>query len=298
MQGLGGTDRHTGKDVERVMAISPQALAWPAIIYGTAWKKDATAELTDQAIAAGFRAIDTANQPLHYHEPGVGEGVAAAMKRRGIRRDELFLQTKFSPLGAQGAEVPYTRDAAIGRQVEESLRSSLAHLGTDYLDCLLLHGPQHTRYMSDADWEAWRALEAAYQRGDVRSIGISNIGTGHLEDLLDNAWLPPMAVQNRCFARNGWDRDVRALCAEHGIVHQAFSLLTANPFAVEHPEIRRVADEHDVTPAQIIFAFARHVGMIPLTGTTSPRHMAEDLAGIEIALGDRDARLVEHIAGS
>lgn len=274
-----------------------QAHTWPAILYGTAWKKEATAELVEQAISAGYRAIDTAAQPLHYNEPGVGEGVAAALASQGLARGDLFLQTKFSPLMAQGTETPpYTVDAAPAQQVAESLQSSLAHFGTDYLDSLLLHGPQQPHSMTALDWEIWGALEEAQQRGIVRRIGISNIGPGHLQDLLAGASVPPMAVQNRCFARNGWDRTMRIQCADNGIAYQGFSLLTANPFVLKHPEVGRMAAEHVATPAQIVFAFARRVGMIPLTGTTSQRHMADDLFALEIALGDDEVALIERIA--
>ncbi len=274
-----------------------QANTWPPIFYGTAWKKEATADLTEQAIAAGFRAIDTAAQPQHYNEAGVGEGVAAAMASQGLERGDLFLQTKFSPLMAQGAETPpYTVDAEPAQQVEESLQSSLAHFGTDYLDSLLLHGPQAPQSMTDTDWEIWAALEDAYRRGIVRRIGISNIGPGHLQDLLAGASVPPMAVQNRCFARNGWDRAMRIQCAENGVAYQGFSLLTANPFVLKHPEVGRIAAEQVATPAQIVFAFARRVGMIPLTGTTSQRHMADDLHALGLEISDADVALIDRIA--
>lgn len=276
-----------------------QQAGWPAIFYGTAWKKEATAKLVEQAIEAGYRAIDTAAQPQHYNEAGVGEGVAAALASQGLGRDDLFLQTKFSPLMAQGAQTPpYTVDAAPAQQVAESLESSLSHFATDHLDSLLLHGPQQPQSMTSTDWEIWQALEDAYQRGLVRRIGISNVAPGHLQDLLAGATVAPMAVQNRCFARNGWDRAVRYLCAERGIAYQGFSLLTANPFVLKHPEVGRIAAEQVATPAQVVFAFARHVGMIPLTGTTSERHMADDLAALRIELSDADAAVIEHIAGA
>lgn len=273
-----------------------QENSWPTVFYGTAWKKEATAGLVEQAIAAGYRAIDTAAQPQHYNEAGVGEGVAAAMASQGLERGDLFLQTKFSPLMAQGAEAPpYAVDAAPAQQVEESLQSSLAHFGTDYLDSLLLHGPQQPQSMTALDWEIWAAIEDVCRRGIVRHIGISNIGPGHLQDLLAGASVPPMAVQNRCFAHNGWDRAMRIQCAENGVAYQGFSLLTANPFVLKHPEVGRIAAEQVATPAQIVFAFARRVGMIPLTGTTSRRHMADDLRALEIELSDEDAALLERI---
>lgn len=271
--------------------------SWPGIVYGTAWKEAATAGLTRQAIVAGYRAIDTANQPRHYDEAGVGAGVAAAMKESMLERGDLFLQTKFTPLAGQGAQAPYDRQAPLAEQVEQSLRISLEHLGTGYLDSYLLHGPHDPRVLTDADWTVWSTLEAIHQRGDARRIGVSNIGPAHLEALLDTAPVKPMAVQNRCFARTGWDRDMRTLCAGHGIVYQGFSLLTANPLAMSHDAVRAAARRHDATGEQIVFAFARQAGMIPLTGTTDRQHMAEDLAALEIRLDGDTMAAIESMAG-
>lgn len=276
---------------------TPETGTWPPIIYGTAWKKNATAELVRQAIAPGYRAIDTANQPRHYNEPGVGQGIAAAMKELGLAREDLFLQSKFTPVDGHGHRIPYDHHAPLEDQIEQSFRGSLNHLNTSYLDSYLLHGPYHPRHMSDADWTVWSTLEKIYQRGDVLRIGVSNVGITHLSELLEGASIKPIAVQNRCFANTGWDRDVRALCAEHGIAYQGFSLLTANPLVRKDAKVRQLADTHNATPEQIIFAFALRVGMIPLTGTTDPQHMADDLATLEITLDDDAAAAIERIAG-
>ncbi len=270
---------------------------WPVILYGTAWKENATAELVRQAIAAGYRAIDTANQPRHYNEPGVGEGINTALGEQALGREDLFLQTKFTPLDGHGRTIPYNPKAALADQVEQSLQGSLENLATDYLDSYLLHGPHDPHGLHEADWTIWSQLEALHERGVVRHIGISNVGVGHLRDLLDKATIKPMAVQNRCFARNGWDRAVRELCAEHGIVYQGFSLLTANTAVLQDNRIRIIADRHGVTPQQIVFAFARQIGMLPLTGTTDAQHMRDDLAALDLVLNRTEMIEIEKLAG-
>ncbi|MCS3904097.1 diketogulonate reductase-like aldo/keto reductase [Methylohalomonas lacus] len=270
---------------------------WPVILYGTAWKENATAELVRQAIAAGCRAIDTANQPRHYNEPGVGEGLNTALGEQALGREDLFLQTKFTPLDGHGSTIPYDAQAPLADQVEQSLQGSLNNLATDYLDSYLLHGPHDPRGLNETDWTIWSQLEALHERGVVRHIGISNIGVGHLRDLLDKATIKPMAVQNRCFAKNGWDRAVRELCAEHGIVYQGFSLLTANTAVLEDSRLRMIADHHGVTPQQVIFAFARQIGMLPLTGTTNAQHMRDDLAALELVLNRTEMVEIEQLAG-
>ncbi|MEJ2468256.1 MAG: aldo/keto reductase, partial [Campylobacterales bacterium] len=106
----------------------------PKLIYGTAWKKERTAELVKAALHCGFRGIDTACQPKHYREAGVGEALEAAAAE-GIARDALFVQTKFTPLeGQDPAAVPYDKNAPLERQVEQSFKTSQANLRSDYVD--------------------------------------------------------------------------------------------------------------------------------------------------------------------
>ena len=108
---------------------------------------------------------------------------------------------------------------------------------------------------------------------------------------------PPTFVQNRCYARLGWDREVRAFCRERNIIYQGFSLLTANMEVVRHPAVAALAAQNNATPAQIIFAFARAVGMLPLTGTSSAEHMKQDLASRSLKLPPEAVNAIEAIAG-
>lgn len=104
------------------------------VIYGTAWKEDRTESLVAQAIEAGFRAIDTANQRKHYYEEGVGQAVKKAIAARSVPRADLFLQTKFTYARGQDHRLPYDPKAPVAEQLRQSFESSLEHLGTDYLD--------------------------------------------------------------------------------------------------------------------------------------------------------------------
>src|SRR5262245_15153046 len=119
-------------------------VALPSFLYGTAWKKEATAGLVVQAVEAGFCAIDTANQLIHYEEARVGEALQR-LSAQGVRRDQLFLQTKFTPVDGQDHRTPYDVKASITTQVQQSFQSSLDHLHTDYLDSYVLHGPYADR---------------------------------------------------------------------------------------------------------------------------------------------------------
>jgi diketogulonate reductase-like aldo/keto reductase len=265
-------------------------------LYGTAWKEERTAELVHLAIREGFRAIDTANQRKHYLEAGVGEGLAAAYRAGIVTRNDLFLQTKFTYQRGQDDRLPYDPAAALAVQVTQSLASSLEHLATDYVDSFVLHGPSSGDEWTADDAEVWEAMRKERDAGRARLLGVSNAALEHLEQMMAGGAELPAFVQNRCFARDGWDREMRAFCKEHGIVYQGFSLLTANRGVVEHRSFVELAAGFNATPEQVVFAFARHIGMLPMTGTSSAEHMKQDLASLEITLPADLVSAIESIA--
>jgi diketogulonate reductase-like aldo/keto reductase len=269
----------------------------PSFLYGTAWKEDDTERLTRLALEAGFRGIDTANQRRHYHEAGVGAALAGAIAAGLVRREELFVQTKFTSVAGQDHRLPYDPQADAATQVRQSVASSLEHLGLERLDSYVLHGPSRRVGLTAFDLDVWRAMEGEAAAGRTRLLGVSNVGLDQLEELCARAATPPAFVQNRCFARSGWDREVRGLCRAQGIVYQGFSLLTANVAELRLPAFQRVVARAGRTPAQVVFRFALQVGMQPLTGTTDPRHMREDLESYDFELSPEDVRLIEDIAG-
>lgn len=266
----------------------------PRFMYGTAWKEDETRRLVGEALAAGFRAIDTANQRKHYHEAAVGEALADAYSSGLVRREDLFLQTKFTHRGGQDHRLPYDEHAPVATQVKQSFASSLEHLRTDVVDAYVLHGPSTRRGLAPEDLEAWRAMEELHASGAARALGVSNVTRDQIEVLLREAKVPPSFVQNRCYASTGWDREVRALCTERGIVYQGFSLLTANRRELASPAVKDLAKRLALTVEQLVFRFALDVGMLPLTGTTSRAHMTEDLAALTAPpLDPADVRALE-----
>jgi diketogulonate reductase-like aldo/keto reductase len=269
----------------------------PDFLYGTAWKENRTAALTELALRTGFRAIDTANQRKHYHEAGVGEALAAAYRAGIVTRADLFLQTKFTYQRGQDHRLPYDPAAPLAVQVAQSLASSLEHLGTDHVDSYVLHGPSSGYDWTDADAEVWEAMKKERAAGRTRLLGVSNVSLHHLEQMADAHAELPTFVQNRCFARTGWDREVRTFCDQHKITYQGFSLLTANPEVLGHEPLIALAARMNATPAQLVFSFARAIGMLPLTGTSSAAHMKEDLASLDLTLPPQLAQAMESMAG-
>ncbi|KAF7428078.1 hypothetical protein PC9H_007297 [Pleurotus ostreatus] len=238
--------------------------AIPAIIYGTAWKQERTAELVVKAILAGFRAVDTACQPKHYREDAVGEALSIVEEKHGIKREDIFIQTKFTPIGGQDTSkpLPYDPSAPVPAQINSSFLTSLANLRTTYIDSYLLHSPLSTKART---LEAWRALIGLQDAGKVRMIGV---------------------VQNRWYEGNGWDKDVYRYCRAHGILYQSFWTLSGSPSLLKHPDLVALANAGHCTPEQAIFRLAMLHGIVPLSGTKSEAHMRDDLGIQDIDLGE------------
>lgn len=97
----------------------------PRILYGTAWKKGRTRELCVAALREGFRGFDTACQPKHYNQRGLGEAIAEALSQLNIKREDLFIQTKYTPAGGQDhRNIPYDPHLPLREQVLQSIKVS------------------------------------------------------------------------------------------------------------------------------------------------------------------------------
>ena len=264
----------------------------PDFLYGTAWKEDRTAELSKAALTAGFTGIDTANQRKHYHEVQVGETLKQAWDA-GTPREDIFIQSKFTSLDGQDNRLPYDPNASITDQVKQSFASSLEHLHVEYLDSYLLHGPYNHPGLGDEDWEVWKAIENIHTDGKAKFIGISNVNIGQLEELWEHSSTKPMAVQNRCYANTGWDQEVRAFCKDKNMMYQGFSLLTANPQVVNHPKLGEIGARAGLNKEQVIFCFARQIGMVPVTGTTNSGRMRTNLKALDQVLTGEEMELIE-----
>lgn len=263
------------------------------LIYGTAWKKERTTELVLKAWLAGFRAFDTACQPNHYNEDGVGQAITE-LRHLGVRRDDFYLQTKFTPVGGQNPQdIPYDPQAPLADQVMQSFKVSLRNLKVEYLDALILHSPLSTAELTFA---AWQELELIQLAGGTRTLGISNCyDLGLLQELYRRAKIKPAIVQNRFYVKSGYDVALRRWCREYNIGYQSFWTLTANARLLRDPAIESMGAALNKTPAQILFRYLHQKGVTPLTGTTNPQHMHEDLTITEFALTDEDEQQIDNL---
>lgn len=260
----------------------------PPLIYGTAWKEKRTADLVVMAIRSGFRGIDTACQPKHYHEAGVGEALRR-LSSEGIGRNELFIQTKYTPLGGHDIKrIPYDPTAPLEVQVEQSFSRSLENLGVEYLDSYLLHSPV---YPYEDLLRVWRSMERIVETGGSRRIGISNLyDLALLERLYADARIKPSLIQNRFYADTAYDERLRSWMRARGIAYQSFWSLTANPHLLSSVTVHSAAHRYGRTPAQILFRFLTQIGIIPLIGSTSIEHLREDLEIFDFLLSEEEIR--------
>ena len=264
----------------------------PKLFYGTAWKKERTSALVELAIILGFRGIDTACQPKHYHEAGVGEGIAACVSRGLVDRSGLYLQSKFTSLKGQDPDrIPYDPKAGLSEQVAQSFQASLANLQTSYLDCLVMHSPMANPQQT---LEIWRAMEKLVNSGGTKQLGISNCyNLNTLEDLYNKAETKPAVIQNRFYADTSYDRTIRDFCRDKGIIYQSFWTLTANPQVLTDYALLSMATKYERSAAQVFFRYLTQMGIVPITGTTSTSHMLEDLAIFDFELNPEECASIE-----
>ena len=236
------------------------------------------AQAVRDAVAMGYRHIDTAQ--AYGNERGVGEGVRTC----GVPREEIFITSKVA------AEHKTYESAA------KSIDESLAKLGIDYIDLMIIHCPQpwaefrgERRYFTE-NKEVWRALEKAYKDGKVKAIGVSNFLVDDLENILDGCEVKPMVNQILTHITNT-PLELINFCREHGILCEAYSPI-AHGEALKNRLILSVAEKYSVTPAQLCVRYALQLGMVVLPKTSNPEHMKNN-ADIEFEISAEDMDILE-----
>ncbi|KAJ5396783.1 hypothetical protein N7509_004896 [Penicillium cosmopolitanum] len=255
-------------------------------VYGTAWKKVATADLVHQAIRAGFRIIDMAAQPRHYREDLVGEGMRAAIIAGDVQRSDLLIQTKFTWTSGQDHKtIPFNPDASIPLQVRQSVASSLYNLRSRdnpesvneaYIDCLLLHFPLPTLNQT---LQVWTALQK-FVPSKIRTLGICNTSLPVLQALFraKSVTLKPSVVQNRFHAETSYDWDIREFCAKENVIYQGFGVLKSNKWLLSTQPVIKLAEEINTTLEIALFLLiSEYPNFQILNGTGDENRMETDL---------------------
>ncbi|KAH0541217.1 hypothetical protein FGG08_004273 [Glutinoglossum americanum] len=255
----------------------------PALLYGTAWKKERTKELVVQALRSGFLGVDTAAQPKHYREDLVGDALRQAFSEGTMQRPDVYLQTKFTPVAGQDkSDMPYNPLSPVPEQVRASVASSLHNFRNPdeeetYLDCLVLHSPLSTLART---LEVWETLEE-YVPHKIRNLGISNVELATLQRLYAAAKIKPAVVQNRFYPKTKFDLAMRKFCRENNIVYQSFWTLTANPKLLASEPVGSLAVEAAVDNEIALYCLVLGLGnTVVLDGTTNEGRMRGDMQGL------------------
>jgi diketogulonate reductase-like aldo/keto reductase len=247
----------------------------PALGLGTWFIDDAkAADAVRAAVEIGYRNIDTAQ--AYGNERGVGEGVRTA----GVPRDELFVSTKLA------AEIKDYQQAV------DAIDGSLAKLGLDRIDLMLIHSPQPWDDFRGGDYaqgnrEAWRALEDAHLAGTIRAIGVSNFQQQDLANILDGARVAPHVNQLLVHAGNT-PSELLAHCASQQILVEAYSPI-AHGAILKNAEVRAMAEKYGVSVPQLCIRYTLQLGTVSLPKTANPDHMRSNAeVGFEISGADMD----------
>jgi 2,5-diketo-D-gluconate reductase A len=253
----------------------------PALGFGVfQTPPDQTVAAVETAIKTGYRHIDTAAAYLNERE--VGE----AIRRSGIARSEIFIETKVWISDYGYDETLHAFDKSAGK------------LGVAQLDLFILHQALPSRF--DLTIEAYRALETLLADGKVRAIGVSNFMPGHLEQLMKAASVVPAVNQIECHPYFQ-QRDVLAADAAHGIIAQAWSPIGGITFyrpgeagsTLEDPVIASIARAHGKTPAQVMLRWHLQQGRSAIPKSVRPERIAENFDVFDFTLSTGELAAID-----
>ena len=213
------------------------------------------------ALQNGYRLIDTAN--AYVNEKAVGR----AMKKSGVPREEIFLETKLWPAF-------YEQDDAVER--------TLQRLDTDYIDLLLIHQPAGN-YIA-----GYRLMEKAYKEGKVRAIGLSNFKKEQIDEILSLCEVKPTILQTELHPYNQ-EPELKAFLSENGMAAQAWYPLGHGDRALrEEPLFAKLGEKYGKTSAQIILRWHMQAGNVVIPGSKNPEHIKSNFALFDFELTDAE----------
>jgi diketogulonate reductase-like aldo/keto reductase len=237
---------------------------------------DKAAQAVRDAATVGYRNVDTAQ--AYGNERGVGEGVRTS----GVPRDEIFVSTKLA------AEIKNYDDATA------AIDGSLATLGLDHIDLMLIHSPQPWNDFRGGDYsegnrEAWRALEDAHKAGKIRAIGVSNFEQPDIENILNACTITPHVNQLLVHAGNT-PAELITYCQSNNILVEAYSPI-AHGEILNNPDIAAMAERYGVTVPQLCIRYTLQLGTVSLPKTANPEHMRSN-AQVDVSISDDDLNVL------
>ena len=278
----------------------------PVLGLGT-WKSEPgeVGNAVKEALRLGYRHVDCA--AIYGNEAEIGQALAECFDQGLVTRDELWITSKL------------WNDAHRPEDVVPALEKTLADLRLEALDLYLVHWPVALQKgvffpESAADFiplaevpiaATWQGLEAAYDRGLCRHLGVSNFSVKKLAALLETARVRPEVnqVEMHPYLQQG---ELLDFCRANGVVVTAYSPLGSTdrpevlkaedePILLEDPVIRQIAEERRATAAQVLLSWAIRRGTNPIPKSVHPRRLAENLAAVDVELGEADMRRIARL---
>ena len=235
--------------------------------------QDTTTQIVLDAIRAGYRSFDTAAS--YGNEKAVGEAIAQAIAEGLVTREELFITSKM-----------WVQDMKNYEMAEKAIETSLSNLGLEYLDLYLLHQSMGNYF------EAYRAMEDAFERGTLKAIGVSNFFPHVLVNFCETVRIIPAANQielHPFFAQN----QALEIMKEYGVQPIAWAPLAEGKFNIfSHPVLSEIAKNHNCSAAQVALAWNIQRGVVILPKSTKPSRMAENIQAGEIHLSDEEMEAI------
>lgn len=253
----------------------------PKLGLGT-WLLDdeQAAQAVRDAVSLGYRHMDTAQ--AYMNEAGVGE----AIRTCGVAREELFITTKVAA------------EAKSYDAVTKSIHESLAKLGLEYIDLLIIHSPQpwtefreEKRYFEENN-EVWKAMEDAYRTGKVKAIGLSNFLQDDIENILAGCEIKPMVNQILAHVSNT-PMELIEFCQKNDILVEAYSPI-AHGAILDNTEVKAIADKYGVSVAQLCLRYDIQLGLVVLPKTAKPDHMRNN-AELDFVISDADMETLKNV---
>lgn len=254
----------------------------PSIGLGT-WliDNDEVVNTIKNAVSVGYRHIDTAQ--AYENEEGVGIGI----KECGVDRKELFITTKI--------RAEYKDYDSAKKSIEESL----AKLGLDYIDLMIIHSPEpwtefrtsENNYYKE-NLEVWRALEDAYKEGKLKAIGVSNFHIDDLQNIIDNCKIKPMI--NQVLAHVGQTPfEIIDFCNKENILVEAYSPI-AHGEANRIEEVQKLAEKYNKSFAQICLKYCLNLGLVVLPKANSIEHLKDNF-NLDFEITDDDMEILKSV---
>ncbi|QHA35392.1 aldo/keto reductase [Rossellomorea marisflavi] len=226
----------------------------------------------ETAIRIGYRSIDTA--AIYQNEKSVGKGVQNAIDAGLVTREELFITSKV------------WNDGLSYDETIQAYEDTLERLGLEYLDLYLIHWPGQNKYM-----EPWKALEALYKEGRIKSIGVSNFQVSHLEHLLETAEVKPVINQIE-FHPKLVQEDVRAFCEKHDIQVEAWSPLM-NAELLNHETVNEIAESLGKSAAQVILRWDLQHGVVTIPKSMTESRIKENIDIYDFELTEEQVKTLD-----